>query len=116
MKDQEHITEVDQFVIDFIRKLRLEKKMTQEDIANVLHVSRSFIADVESTSDRSKYNIRHLNALADYFNISPRDFLPEKPFPVNPTARPKKTAPPKPAKKAAGKKSAGKAAARPSKK
>ncbi|HSZ86300.1 MAG TPA: hypothetical protein VK787_09730, partial [Puia sp.] len=30
---------------------------------------------------RAKYNLRHINILADYFDLSPRDFLPEKPLP-----------------------------------
>jgi len=80
MKVQEHISPVEQYVIDFVRKLRSDRGMTQEDIANILEVSRSYIGDIESPNARAKYNLTHINSLADYFEISPRIFLPEKPI------------------------------------
>jgi transcriptional regulator with XRE-family HTH domain len=89
MRDQENITSIDQFVIDYVRELRFRKGLTQEDIANVLSVSRSFIRNIESINSRNKYNIRHINALADYFGMSPRAFLPEKAFPVDAVEREK---------------------------
>jgi transcriptional regulator with XRE-family HTH domain len=78
MKAQDHISQIEQFVIDYVRKFRLEKGLTQEDIANILEVSRSYIGDIESPNTRAKYNMSHVNILADHFNISPRIFLPEK--------------------------------------
>jgi transcriptional regulator with XRE-family HTH domain len=80
MRNQEFITPIDQYVIDFVRKLRDTKTLRQEDIASIIGVSREFIKDVENTNRRAKYNVRHINALADYFEMSPRDFLPEKPM------------------------------------
>jgi len=79
MKDQEFITPIDQYVIDFVRKLRDDKTLTQKDIATIIGVTREFIKDIENTNKRAKYNIRHINSLADYFDMSPREFLPEKP-------------------------------------
>jgi transcriptional regulator with XRE-family HTH domain len=78
MKAQDHISPIEQFVIDYVRKFRLEKGLTQEDIANILEVSRSYIGDIESPNTRAKYNMSHVNILADHFNISPRVFFPEK--------------------------------------
>jgi transcriptional regulator with XRE-family HTH domain len=78
MKAQDHISAIEQFVIDYVRKFRLEKGLTQEDIANILEVSRSYIGDIESPNTRAKYNMSHINILADHFNVSPRIFLPEK--------------------------------------
>ena len=83
MRDQENITSIDQYVIDFVRDLRIKHNLTQEALGNILAVSRSFIRDIESTNSRGKYNLRHINALSDYFGLSPKDFLPEKPFPIN---------------------------------
>ncbi|MCH5689875.1 hypothetical protein LWM68_39990 [Niabella sp. W65] len=40
--------------------------------------TKSFIGNIESMNNRAKYNLSHINLLADYFNLSPRDFLPEK--------------------------------------
>lgn len=78
MKNQENISQIDQYVIDFVRRLRLERKMSQKDIASILSVSPSFIGNIESTQHEAKYNLTHINLLADYFNISPQIFLPKK--------------------------------------
>ena len=83
MKEQENITPAEQYVIDFVYNLRKAKKLGQKDIAAIIGVDRSFISHAESPNETAKYNIRHINALADYFNISPRVFLPEKAFPVD---------------------------------
>jgi len=78
MKAQDHISPIEQFVIDYVRKFRMEKGLTQEDIANILEISRSYIGDIESPNTRAKYNMTHINILADHFNVSPRIFFPEK--------------------------------------
>jgi len=112
MKDQVTVSKVDQFVIDFVRNLRQVKQATQEDIGNILQLSKSFVRDVENVKSRAKYNLIHINALADNFNISPKDFLPSKPFPVDnsPKEMSKPKAPAQPSrksiKKAAHKKTA----------
>ena len=97
MRNLEHITPADQYVIEFVRSLRDKHDLTQEDIANILQLSRSFVNDVESPNRPTRYNIRHINALADYFGISPREFLPEKAFQVVSAKKekPKKAAPKK---------------------
>jgi len=83
MQDQEHISLIDQYVIDLVRELRDKKELTQQELADAIGLSRSFIRSIESPNSRAKYNVRHINALADYFGMSPREFLPEKAFPVD---------------------------------
>jgi len=78
MKSQEYITPIDQYVIDFVLKLRVEKSLSQDDIASIIEVSRGFVSNVESPKNRAKYNLYHIDLLADYFNLSPKDFLPQK--------------------------------------
>lgn len=90
MPEQDYITPIDQYVIDFVTKLRKERNLTQQDIADIIGLSRGFISDVENERRIAKYNIRHINALADYFGISPRSFLPEKAFPVDSAEKEKK--------------------------
>lgn len=41
-------------------------------------MSDSFISQVEDPSKRAKYNINHLNKIAEIFNCSPKDFWPDK--------------------------------------
>ena len=80
MKGKKNITPFEQSVIDFVVKLRNRKNLTQQDIATILHVERTFITSVESKNSRAKYNLNHLNMIADHFGMSPKDFLPEKPI------------------------------------
>jgi transcriptional regulator with XRE-family HTH domain len=80
MPNQEFITPIDQFVIDFVRTLRVNKKLRHQDIGSIIGVSREYIKDIENKNRRAKYNLRQINALAEYFEMSPRDFLPEKPL------------------------------------
>lgn len=76
MKDQENISPIEQFVIDFIRDLRIKKGLTQDGLASILRVGKSFISNVESLNHRAKYNLNHINILADYYDMKPGDFLP----------------------------------------
>ncbi len=78
MESKAKISKIEQYIIDFIYKLRKEKNLNQADIATIIGVSRVFVTNVENPSNRAKYNIDHINALADHFGMSPRDFLPEK--------------------------------------
>jgi len=75
-----NITSIDQYVIEFVRQLRIKKNLVQADIAGIMEVERSFVSNVESPRHRAKYNLTHINSLAFYFDMSPRDFLPAEPF------------------------------------
>lgn len=83
MGKRNNIEPIEQYVIDFVIKIRQENNLSQQDIANIIGISRSYIKDIENPKSIAKYNLRHINALADYFNISPSSFLPSKPFPVD---------------------------------
>jgi transcriptional regulator with XRE-family HTH domain len=65
-------------VIDKVKELRLKKKLTQDDIAMFLNASRGFIGQIESQDSASKYNLNHLNKLAQEMGCSPKDSIPEK--------------------------------------
>lgn len=71
---------IDQYIIDIVREKRKEKNMTQDDLADLLGVSKGFIGNVESPKYIDKYSTAQLNKLAKIFRCSPRDFLPEKPL------------------------------------
>lgn len=66
-------------VIDKVKELRLKKNLTQDDIAMFLNASRGFIGQIESPDSVRKYNLNHLNKLAQEMGCSPKDFIPEKP-------------------------------------
>ncbi len=77
------LTHVEQFVVDFVLKTRIEKKLTQEDLGFILGVSRTFINKIENREHNAKYNLNHINKLAYHWGISQQDFLPKKAFPVS---------------------------------
>jgi DNA-binding XRE family transcriptional regulator len=71
-------TKFESAVVDKVRAMRMKKNFSQDDIAAVIDTSRGFIGQVESPKSASKYNLNHLNKLADAMGCSPRDFIPEK--------------------------------------
>ena len=51
-----------------LKELRIEKKLTQEQLANILEINR-----VQYNQYENNYNTiptKHLNAIANYFNVS----------------------------------------------
>lgn len=80
MKEQDNISPIDQYVIDIVRELRKSIKVSQKNLGYALGFEKTFIGSVESVNHRAKYNLSHINLLAEYFNLSPGFFLPEKPI------------------------------------
>ena len=73
-------TAIEQYVIDVVRRKRIEKEISQKELAFMLDLSIGFIGDIESTKSRAKYNLNHIDKLAEIFDCSPREFLPDEPF------------------------------------
>ena len=73
-------TKIEQFVIDKVKEIRIDNGFSQEGIAEILDTTRGFIGQIESSKHPAKYNLNHLNILANEFKCSPRDFLPDKPI------------------------------------
>lgn len=65
-------------VIDRIRQLRIQRNLSQDDLAAFLNTSRGFIGQVESPNSPSKYNLNHINKLAQELDCSPKDFFPDR--------------------------------------
>lgn len=78
MSTEKKTSAIEQYVIDFVSALRAKHNLRQEDIGIIIGVSRSFIKSIESGKSRAKYNLNHIDKLADHFGLSPKDFLPEK--------------------------------------
>jgi len=71
---------IDLYVADRVKQLRIESNLSQLKLAGQLEVSHSFIQQIEDPNHRAKYNVIHLNKLAQIFRCSPRDLLPEQPI------------------------------------
>ncbi len=72
------LTRIEQYVVDVVKKKRLEKGYSQKELAYQIDKSIGFIGDIESRKGRAKYNLNHINELSKIFECSPRDFLPDK--------------------------------------
>lgn len=73
-------TPIERYIIEQVKQLRLDRGMSQADLAFKMGLSYGFIGKVESPNLLAKYNLNHLNALAVIFNVSPKDFFPDKPL------------------------------------
>jgi len=71
-------TDIEQFVIDKVKELRIKKNISQSELAFKLGVSSGFVGKIESPKYPDKFNLNHINKLAEIFDCSPKDFLPEK--------------------------------------
>ncbi|TDD77213.1 MULTISPECIES: helix-turn-helix domain-containing protein [Flavobacterium] len=67
------ISQFDFDLINHIKTLRLEKKISQEQLSISMGLARSFVGNVENINESHKYSTRHLTLLArafGYKNIS----------------------------------------------
>jgi transcriptional regulator with XRE-family HTH domain len=78
MSEKVKLSAIEQHVVDFVIELRVKHNLKQEDIATIIGAKRTFITNVESGKNRAKYNLNHIDKIADHFGLSPKDFLPEK--------------------------------------
>lgn len=62
-------------VIDRIKRIRLEKGVSQLELANTANFSQSFLANVES--GKKKPSVMTIIRIAKALNVNPRDFFPE---------------------------------------
>jgi len=80
MSKKNQKNKIDWYIIGQIRQMRMERNLSQDDIAIHLDLSKGYIGHIESPNFIAKYNTGHLNELAKLFKCSPRDFWPEKPL------------------------------------
>lgn len=77
---QVEMSELDFFIINKVKELRIQKKISQVELANRMELSSGVIGKIENFRERAKYSIRHLNLLANALGCSPCDFLPAHPL------------------------------------
>lgn len=71
---------IEEYVIDEVRRRRIELGISQAALADYINVSKGFIGDVESPKRNAKYNLQLINEIAKVLNCSPRDLLPPEPL------------------------------------
>lgn len=77
-KKKKEKTPIEKYVIAQVRKKRKELNMTQAELNDSLGFGSGFVGQAESNKCPSKYNLNHLNKLAEIFDCSIRDFFPVK--------------------------------------
>ncbi|KAA6343948.1 hypothetical protein EZS27_008382 [termite gut metagenome] len=73
-------TKVDLYIIDRVRKKRIEKGLSQRAFADNMNLSQSFVAHTENSRQKEKYNINHVNEFVRFFECSLWEFIPQFPF------------------------------------
>ncbi|MBT2561125.1 helix-turn-helix transcriptional regulator [Pedobacter sp. ISL-68] len=73
-------SEIELHVISKAKALRESKNYSQSELAFRLGVSNGFVGQVESLRSPSKYNLDHIDKLAEIFDCSPKDFMPDNPI------------------------------------
>lgn len=66
-------TAIDRKLGSLLRALRLQHRISQREVATLLHLSRSAITNIEAGSESLK--VRHLIILCAFFDIDPEYFL-----------------------------------------
>ena len=69
-------TEIELYIIDKVRELRLANKVGQKKLSLELKLSVSYVGRAEKLYTSTKYNINHLNEIARYFNVPYSYFFP----------------------------------------
>ena len=69
-------TEIELYIIDKVRELRLANKVGQKKLSLELKLSVSYVGRAEKLYTSTKYNFNHLNEIARYFNVPYSYFFP----------------------------------------
>ena len=69
-------SKIDLFVIIRIKERRMQKNISQRELAAILNCSPSFIGQVESEKFDVKYSVHQVFLIAQFFDCSPAEFFP----------------------------------------
>lgn len=67
---------LDEHIIRAVKEKRIYLGIPQVNLARRMGLSDAFIGHVENPKKKAKYNLNHLNKLAEIFHCSIADFLP----------------------------------------
>jgi transcriptional regulator with XRE-family HTH domain len=71
------LTPIEQFIIERVKQIRLAKGISQDKLSTMMGLNEKFISKVETPNRAEKYNINHLNKIAEVLDCSVKDFLPD---------------------------------------
>lgn len=76
MDKKPHATDVEIYLIEKVKAIRIKKGISQAQLAHLLDVSTGFIGHVESSKDRAKYNLNMLVKLKEILECEYDELLP----------------------------------------
>ena len=62
-------------VINRVKMLRVERNVSQQQLAAVLDATNGTIGNIESLKNTNKYTLKQLNAIAKYFAVPIESFF-----------------------------------------
>lgn len=62
-------------VINRVKKLRVEKEVSQQQLAAILGATNGHVGNIESLKYANKYTLKQLNALAHHFDVPIESFF-----------------------------------------
>lgn len=78
MRKESIKTDIEQFVIERVKEIRISKKISQAKLAHLMDLSVGFVGNVENPKHVAKWNLNHLNRISQVLDIPFKDFFPEK--------------------------------------
>ena len=72
------ITDIEQYVIDRVREKRIQAGLTQAFLSVAMDLNPKFVGNVERAKTDDKYNLNHLNKIAEILGCSIKDFFPDE--------------------------------------
>ena len=71
-------TPIELFVIQRVKEERLKRSMSQDTLSSLIGLSKKVVSKAENPNRAEKYNLNHLNKIAEIFECRIREFLQEK--------------------------------------
>jgi len=70
------LSHLDYLIIINVKRLRIERKLSQVSLTQKMGLSEGFVGKVEIFTERAKYSIRHIHLLANALNCKIQDIMP----------------------------------------
>lgn len=77
MQPQSSNSEIDKYVIEKVKSIRLSKGISQAKLAIIIDLSVGFVGNIENPNHIAKWNINLLNRISKELNVPFKDFFPE---------------------------------------
>jgi len=78
MRNESITTDIEQYVIEKVKEIRISKGISQAKLAHLIDLSVGFIGNVENPRHIAKYNLNHLNSISKALDVDFKDFFPVK--------------------------------------